>query len=385
MAIQFDSPGAAAGRALREVLLQQQIKRQQDFLDGITLQSRLRAEARAEAEARRQAVLDRRADADRTAQIFGPDADLTPEAAATLRAGGYQVNEQTTLPARTIAMPTTPADVRAEVDRRKAALGYPTVAAQDLPSTSYSRRQETYAEQLAREQREAAQAEKDEQRRFRDEQADAERAFRGEQAEANRAATAERSAADRDLKLMIAQMSASNNMETRALGLELKRLQIQAERDKQDAARIDRERSEKARAQGRSDVRDLAQGLINDPNLERITGNVGATTPDLRPGSIDARARLTQLVNKLSLEGRNALKGQGAISDFEGRMLAAAVTSIDPRAGAETVRKHLKAIVAVMSDGEPAGNGPGVGERRMINGQLGEWDGRGWLPVGGGR
>jgi hypothetical protein len=358
---QFRSAGAAFNRSLQDALLKQEIQRRNSYFESLEAESRVRQMQRAEAEARRAAVVATQADADRLAGIYGPDADLSPEAATTLAAGGYQVK---------------PADVRANVDQRSAALGYP--AAQ--------RRVETNNERLAREQREAAQAEKDEQRRFRDEQADAERAFRGEQAEANRQARAEQSAADRELKTLIASMQSSANAETRALANELKRLQVQSERDKQDAARAEREQTAKAKAQGRSDVRDLAQGLIDDPNLDRITGNVGATTPDLRPGSIDARARLTQLVNKLSLEGRNALKGQGAISDFEGRMLAAAVTSIDPRAGAETVRKHLKAIVAVMSDGEPAGgNGPRIGERRTINGQLGEWDGRGWLPVGGGR
>jgi len=259
------------------------------------------------------------------------------------------------------------------------------VAAQDLPSQSYSRRAETYAEQLAREQREAAQAEKDEARTFRNDQAVAQRTFQGEQNDANRQARAEQSAADRELKTLIASMSQSQSAETRALGSQLKQLQIEAEKDKIEASRKDRDQATKAKAQGRSNVKNLAQGLIDDPNLDRITGNVGATTPDMLPGSIDARARLVQLVNSLSLNEREKLKGSGAISDFEAKMLGAAASAIDPRAGAEMVRKHLKAIVAVMSDGEPGGNGPRPGERRMINGQLGEWDGRGWLPVGGGR
>jgi hypothetical protein len=32
---------------------------------------------------------------------------------------------------------------------------------------------------------------------------------------------------------------------------------------------------------------------------------------------------------------------------------------------------------------EPATGGPRVGEQRTINGQLAEWDGRGWLAVSG--
>jgi hypothetical protein len=176
--------------------------------------------AREEADARRAESVAKQQDADRTAGIYGPSADLNPEAAATLRAGGYGVTERSTLPARTLDMPTGD--------------GGPIVPGVDLPSTSYSRRAETYNEQLARQQREAAQAEKDEQRRFRDEQATADRAFRGEQASANRDAAAERAQADRDMKLLIADMTRSGSAETRALGNELKRLQIQAAQDKLD-------------------------------------------------------------------------------------------------------------------------------------------------------
>jgi hypothetical protein len=49
----------------------------------------------------------------------------------------------------------------------------------------------------------------------------------------------------------------------------------------------------------------------------------------------------------------------------------------------------MKRIRSLMAMPAPAngdrGNGPAVGTRRTINGQLAEWDGRGWLAVGGGR
>jgi hypothetical protein len=380
----FKSPGAAAASALQDAMFRQMEQRRVQMLDGIAFDVEQRRAERERAAAIREAIVGKQADADRLAGIVGPGSDLTPEQSAVLQAGDYTVNAAQTIPStRTVAplglpMPLTPQDVRDKMDERKIAFGYE-------PSKAYQRRQETFVEQQQRQAKEAAQAERDEQRRFRDEQAVAARTFQGQQADANRQARAEQSEADRELKMLIASMSQSQSAETRALGNELKRLQVQAASDKIDAQRAERESAAKAKTQGRSDVRELAQSLINDPALDRITGNIGATTPDLTPGAIDARARLTQLVNKLSLEGRSQLKGTGAISDFEARMLGAAVSAIDPRAGAEKVRQHLKAIAAVFSDGDGANNGPQVGERRTINGQLGEWDGKGWLAVGGGR
>jgi hypothetical protein len=347
MAFKFGNVGAAMGRGLREYLIELDVKRRTEMLDNLELEGRQRRVAAEQEAAARQQIVQQQQDADRLARIHGPGADLDPNVAGALRAGGYGVQDRTTLDARSLPMTTGPVGADAPVKPGAA-----------MPSTQYSRRNETFLEQQERQQREQEQAEKAEQRNFRDAQADAARTFQAEQGEANRQARAEQSAADRDLKLMIAQMSSSNNMETRALGAELKRLQIQSERDKQDAARTEREQATKARKQGRADVRGLAQGLIDDPNLERISGYFDAQTPDVLPGSIDARKRLEQLVNKLSLQGREALKGSGAISDFEARMLAAAVSAIDPRAGATTVRKHLKAIADVFNDG-PTGAGGG--------------------------
>jgi hypothetical protein len=384
---EFRSTGAAINRSLQDALLKQEIQRRQDFLDGISVQSKLRAEARAENEARRAETLAKQQDADRTAGIYGPSADLNPEAAATLRAGGYQVEDRSTLPARTIAMPVTTAPVdprQAAAELRQSiieraenvriAMGYgPTVKAQELPSQSYSRRAETYGEQLAREQREAAQAEKDEARTFRNDQAVADRTFRGEQAELNRQARAEESQADRELKQLIASMSQSQSAETRALGNELKRLQVQAASDKLDAQRTEREQAKNERAAGRASVRDLAQSLMNDPALGSITGAVeGRRDTFLQGANVDALRRYNQLVNMLSLEGRAKLKGQGAVSDFEGRMLASAMSALDRAAGPEAVKKHLQAIVSVFTDDAPQTGGNAGGRVRRYNPATGQ-------------
>lgn len=367
---EFKSVGAAASRALQEEMIRRAAMRRQSVLDGIFVENTLRERAAQEAEAKRRAQLAAQQDADRLAAIHGPSADLSPDAAATLRAGGYGVTERDTLPARTIAMPTglptvAPVDPRAAAAERgqalRAAMGYrPLVPAQELPSQSYARRSETYAESLARGQRESAQTERDEARTFRDEQAGADRAFRGEQAELSRQSAEERAEADRALRLAIAQMSASNNFETRALGNQLRELQIEAEKERQDNARRDRERVETERMAGRSSVRELAQSLINDPALNEITGAVeGRRDTFVQSANVDALRRYNQLVNMLSLEGRQKLKGQGAVSDFEGRMLASASSALDRAAGPEAVRRHLAAIASVFSDDAPDNGGSG--------------------------
>jgi hypothetical protein len=133
----FTSPGAAVSHALQQLLQQRAAERRQQMLDGIVLQDKMRERARQEAEMRRQAQRDAQADADRAASINGPDVDLDPKTAATLRAGGYRIEDKTTVPGRT--------------------LDGPMAVGRELPATPYSRRAETYPEQLTREQREREQ------------------------------------------------------------------------------------------------------------------------------------------------------------------------------------------------------------------------------------
>jgi hypothetical protein len=195
MAIRFTSPGAAAGNALRDFLIQREHERRTALLDGLLVEDRMRQRAHEEMERARQSRLDAQADADRLAGIHGPQNDLSPAAADVLRRGGYDVAERTTLPGRSIDMTTTPTGAGA---------AGPIVPGRQMASTSYQRRGETHVEQLAREQREAAQAERDEARRFRDDQAENARAFQAEQAGLNRAAAAEQHEMNRDLRRDVA-------------------------------------------------------------------------------------------------------------------------------------------------------------------------------------
>ena len=213
----FRSPGSAFNKTLQDALLKSGIQRRNFYFENLEAESRTRAMQRAEAEARRAKF----SASNRTPIAWLGSSDRKPISILRQR------------------QPCKPADTTCSHGRRcrAAPLSICRQVTADRscpvwksPSTSYTRRQETYTEQLARQQREATQAEKDEQRRFRDEQADAERAFRGEQAGANRDAAAERAQADRDMKLLIADMTRSGSAETRALGNELKQLRFKRTR-----------------------------------------------------------------------------------------------------------------------------------------------------------
>lgn len=91
----------------------------------------------------------------------------------------------------------------------------------------------------------------------------------------------------------------------------------------------------------------------------------------------------------------------GQVSNIELGLLQSALGALDPGQSPENLKAQLDKVAASIRRWEeasmgasgggsrgagagPGPSGPQVGERRTINGQLGEWDGRGWKPVGGG-
>lgn len=75
---------------------------------------------------------------------------------------------------------------------------------------------------------------------------------------------------------------------------------------------------------------DLVDSLLNSTSLNRITGNIQGRLPWVALGS-DAQLALNQyeqIRNLLSLDSREKLKGTGAISDFESKMLAASASAL---------------------------------------------------------
>lgn len=232
--------------------------------------------------------------------------------------------------------------------------------------------------QLQREQFDYGKQRDVEERQYRDEQArqaaaeraaqaDAQRVFMGEQNEANRKSREEQAQHDRELRELIARMSGSNSAESRALANQMRELQIQSAQDKLDNQRSDRVKADQATKQSRSEVYDLANELMNDPALSQAAGPLDAILPTIRPSTRDFENRLSRLKNLLTFENRSKLKGQGAISDAETRMLEQAASALDLRAGDQNVKKELQRIMSATGVGAnpaPGGTPPSVDDLR---------------------
>lgn len=91
---------------------------------------------------------------------------------------------------------------------------------------------------------------------------------------------------------------------------------------------------------------DLVDELLNSPSLKTISGNIQWRLPWALLGS-DAQLALNQyeqLRNSLSLDSREKLKGTGAISDFESKMLASAASALGRNLSDADFQKELQKI-----------------------------------------
>lgn len=87
---------------------------------------------------------------------------------------------------------------------------------------------------------------------------------------------------------------------------------------------------------------ELVNDILDSPDLDAITGFKGPSA--FLPKTAIVRNQVKQLRGLLSLESRQKLKGQGQISDFEGRMLAEAATILDTNLSNEDFSTVLKQI-----------------------------------------
>lgn len=92
----------------------------------------------------------------------------------------------------------------------------------------------------------------------------------------------------------------------------------------------------------------LVQSILEDPKLDTVTGIKGIGT--LLPGSALVKNRIDQLKSLLSLEGREKLKGSGAISDFEARLLSASASALGRNLSNEDMRTVLMDIKKKFDD-----------------------------------
>lgn len=97
--------------------------------------------------------------------------------------------------------------------------------------------------------------------------------------------------------------------------------------------------------------------LLNDPQLGKITGLAAYNPLNLIPGSsVNAtKNQLNQLKATISLDARQKLKGQGAISDFEFKVLGDASSALSKNLSLEDTKKELLKIKGIMTtaSGQP--------------------------------
>ena len=336
----FVSPGAAAAQSIQQFLVQRALAERQAMLDAATqrqqqeqeqrqraqldLQQRQETRVAADSLATRQALQGerdfRRATTIANAALPDDPADQATRDLLTKEGYGGQLR---TVPGIVAQGPMT---TSMEDDPE----GIPRYGVIAQPDTYAMRGGSQYLSARAAEEARAAQA--------RD-------------ANQSREGIAELNAQQRADAAEARLANARTNTEIAMARMEFQKAQADL---KIEAANKDRDTAKGAIATARADVRDLAQSILDDPALESITGPIeGRRDTFVRAGNVDVLARLTQLLNKLSLESRSKMKGQGAVSDFEGRMLASSVSAINRAAGPDNVKKHLREIIAAFEGDTP--------------------------------
>ena len=92
----------------------------------------------------------------------------------------------------------------------------------------------------------------------------------------------------------------------------------------------------------------LVNSIINNPNLGAVTGLSRFGTA-LQPQYQLVKNQVEQLQSLLSLENRQKLKGSGAISDYESKVLATSATSLNVNLADEDFKKELRKIKAAFA------------------------------------
>jgi hypothetical protein len=160
---------------------------------------------------------------------------------------------------------------------------------------------------------------------------------------------------ERETRRLIAGLSAGQGAETRELRNTLLGLQAEKIQSELSTQQQERERITTEKATARAEVRDMADSLLTDPLLPRRVGPVEGRLPAVRGPSRDFDRRVARLKAMLSVNSREKLAKQGAISDFESKLLEEAVTSLDQATDEQSFKRELQRISDVMA---------GVGQNR---------------------
>lgn len=341
MAIDFTSPGASANDAITKFLIQRALYQRQQMLDAQSHDEKLKADdiasgdlklrqgqeariAGAQAETIKDAENQRnftRANTISENALPGDAVDDPTRSLLTTQGFGGQM---TKVPGIVAQGPQTGTDDN----------GVPQYQVNQSPDSYTMRGGSKYLSARAAEDARAAQA------------------------AATAAAAKDRADADRASRDQNAADALAGRADSQGLRNQLTEMQIQGMQDKRDATAKAQGDAANAVKTSRQGVRDLAQSILSDPALDGITGALQGRRDTFFDGkAIDEKTRLDQLIGQLSLQARGQMKGQGQISDFEGRLLANAVSAIDRAAGPEEVKKHLREIISSFSGDAPS-SGP---------------------------
>ncbi len=87
--------------------------------------------------------------------------------------------------------------------------------------------------------------------------------------------------------------------------------------------------------------------LLDNPKFDKAFGPVDARVPKFGEAAL-ARNQMNQILAQLKLDNRKILKGQGAVSDFEGRTLGEAASIISPDLNENIARRLLTDLRATI-------------------------------------
>lgn len=110
------------------------------------------------------------------------------------------------------------------------------------------------------------------------------------------------------------------------------------------------------------EVISIIDTLLANPKLDRIFGPVDQFLGGMLGEAAVAKNYFNQLKGVLSLENRQKLKGQGAISDFEFKVLGQAATALGRNLGNEFARAELQKLKDKLSGNAPIPTTPTEGD-----------------------
>lgn len=103
--------------------------------------------------------------------------------------------------------------------------------------------------------------------------------------------------------------------------------------------------------------------LLNNPKFDKAFGPIDQYAPKFGEAAL-ARNQVNQILAQLKLDGRKILKGQGAVSDWEGKTVGEAASTISMNLNEDIARRlltDLRNTIQKVDESQAAGGGAGGG------------------------